>query len=121
VAKGRNVLGIDFDPQTASAWKGEGLSACYGDAHDPELLPHLPLAGAEWVVSTAVERDVNLALLAALRSHRFKGRVALRAHDSYDVEALERAGADVVLEPFRDSAKEAVDLLTADLERFPRT
>jgi Kef-type K+ transport system membrane component KefB len=121
VAKGRNVLGIDFDPQTVSAWQGEGLSACYGDAHDPELLPHLPLARAEWVVSTAVERDVNAALLAALRSHHFEGRVALRAHDSHDVEALERAGADVVLAPFRDSAKEAVDILTAGLDLFPRT
>ena len=116
VAKGRNVLGIDFDPQTVSAWQGEGLSACYGDAHDPELLPHLPLAHAEWVVSTAVERDVNAALLAALRSHHFEGRVAVRAHDSHDVEALERAGADLVLAPFRDGAKEAVDVLTAGLE-----
>jgi Kef-type K+ transport system membrane component KefB len=116
VAKGRNVLGIDFDPQMVSAWHGEGLSACYGDAHDPELLPHLPLARAEWVVSTAVERDVNTALLSALRSHRFRGGVALRAHDSRDAEALERAGADVVLAPFRDAAKEAVDLLVSGLE-----
>ena len=31
-----------FDPQTVRAWRGEGLSVRYGDAHDPELLPHLP-------------------------------------------------------------------------------
>ena len=117
VAKGRNVLGIDFDPQTVRAWRGEGLSVRYGDAHDPELLPHLPLARAQYVVSTAVERDVNASLLSALRSHRFEGRVALRAHDSHDAEALKRAGADVVLDPFRDGAKEAVDALTAGLEK----
>ena len=70
----------------------------------------------EYVVSTAVELDVNTALLSALRSHRFEGRVALRAHDSHDVEALERAGADVVLAPFRDAAKEAVDILATGLE-----
>jgi Kef-type K+ transport system membrane component KefB len=116
VAKGRNVLGIDFDPQAVSTWQGEGLSARYGDAHDPELLAHLPLTSAQWVVSTAVERDVNAALLSALRAHRFEGRVALRAHDSHDVEALERAGADVVLAPFRDGAREAVDVLNAGLE-----
>jgi Trk K+ transport system NAD-binding subunit len=50
-----------------------------------------------------------------LRSHRFEGRVALRAHNIHDVEALKEAGADVVLDPFRDGAKEAVDALTADL------
>jgi len=116
VAKGRNVLGLDFDPQTVSAWRGKGLSVRYGDAHDPELLPHLPLARAQWVVSTAVERDVNAALLSALRSHRFAGRVALRAHNHDDVEALRRAGADVVLDPFRDAAHEAVDVLTVGIE-----
>jgi len=116
VAKGQNVLGVDFDPQTVSAHDAEGLNVRYGDAHDPELLAHLPLAQAKWVVSAVVESDVNVALLSALRSHSFEGRVALRAHDSYDVEALERAGADVVLAPFRDGAKEAVDTLTADLE-----
>ena len=71
----------------------------------------------EYIVSTAVERDVNAALLSALRAHRFRGRVALRAHDSRDVEALERAGSDVVLAPFRDAAKEAVDILASGLER----
>jgi Kef-type K+ transport system membrane component KefB len=116
VAKGQKVLGIDFDPQTVSARKGEGLSVRYGDAHDPELLPHLPLAQAKWVVSTVVEHEVNAALLSALRSHSFDGRVALRAHDSHDVEALEGAGADVVLAPFRDGAKEAVSALTTGLE-----
>lgn len=67
-------------------------------------------------MSTAVERDVNAALLSALRSHRFGGRVALRAHDSHDVEVLKAAGADVVLNPFQDGAREAVDTLTVGLK-----
>ena len=115
VASGRSVLGIDFDPQTVGDWQRRGLRARYGDAHDPEILPHLPLANAEWVVSTAVERDVNASLLAALRAHGFAGRVALRAHDRDDFEALEQAGADLVLAPFMDGAKGAVDLLNVRL------
>ena len=116
VARGRNVLGIDFDPQMVSAWQRQGLNVRYGDAHDPELLPHLPLSRVKWVVSTAVEPDVNAALLSALRSHSFEGRVALRAQHSHDVETLERAGADVVLDPFRDGAQEAIEVLNAGLE-----
>ncbi len=68
---------------------------------------------AKWIVSTAPEREVNLALLSALRLQGYKGNVALRAHDATDVEVLEGAGADLVLAPLRDGAKEAVDLLTA--------
>ena len=60
---------------------------------------------------------MNAALLSALHAHRFEGRVALRAHDSHDAAAQKRAGADVLLDPFRDAAKEAVDVLTAGLEK----
>ena len=108
-----NLLAVDFDPYVVAAGRREGLQIRYGDAHDPELLVHLPLQGAKWIVSTAPEREVNLALLAALRLHGYRGKVAVRAHDPVDAEVLERAGADVVLAPLRDGAKEAVDLLTA--------
>ncbi len=56
---------------------------------------------------------MNLALLSALRLQGYGGNVALRAHDAADAEALERAGANVVLAPLRDGAEKAVDVLTA--------
>ena len=55
-------------------------------------------------------RQVNLALLEALRACDFAGRVAVRAHDTRDADALANAGADLLLMPFRDGAKEAVAL-----------
>jgi len=113
IGRGHHVLGIDFDPQLVLACRSEGMNVRYGDAHDPEILPLLPLRQARWVVSTAPEREVNLALLASLRAHGFSGRVAARAHDDFDAEALQRAGADLVLAPFRDAAKEVVDALSA--------
>ena len=76
------------------------------------MLAHLPLQRARWIISTAPEREVNLAFLSALRSHGYRGDVALRAEDAADAEALEGAGADLVLTPLRDGAKEAADLLT---------
>jgi len=111
--RGWNLLGIDFDPYVVRSGRRQGLRVRYGDAHDPELLAHLPLQHAKWVISTAPEREVNLALLSALRSHGYKGDVALRAHTAADAEVLEGARADLVLAPLRDGAKEAVDLLTA--------
>jgi len=116
---GWNLLAVDFDPNVVASGRKRGLNIRYGDAHDPELLTHLPLMRAKWIVSTAPEREVNLSLLSALRSHGHRGNVALRAHDQADVSALEDAGADLVLAPFLDGAKEAVDLLTgpSDLPR----
>jgi voltage-gated potassium channel Kch len=111
--RGWDLLCVDFDPTVVASGRREGLNIRYGDAHDPELLAHLPLRRAKWVISTAPEREVNLALLSALRLHGYKGDVALRAHDAVAMEKLEGAGADLVLAPLRDGAKEAVDLLTA--------
>jgi len=111
--RGWDLLCIDFDPDVVATGRREGLNIRYGDAHDPELLAHLPLQRTKWLISTAHEREVNLALLSALRLHGYKGDVALRAHTAADTEVLEGAGADLVLAPLRDGAKEAADLLTA--------
>jgi len=119
-AHGWEILGVDFDPYVVAAGQKQGLNVRYGDAHDPELLAHLPLQRANWVISTAPEREVNLALLSALRSHGYKGDVALRAHHVADIEVLEGAGADLVLAPLRDGAREAVELLTSRPEGTAR-
>jgi hypothetical protein len=116
-----NLLAVDFDPFVVAAARKQGLDIRYGDAHDPELLAHLPVQHAKWIVSTASECEVNLALLAALRLHGFQGEVALRAHDAADAEVLKSAGADLVLQPLRDGAKEAADLLIARQEGGSRS
>ncbi|MBW2243314.1 MAG: cation:proton antiporter [Deltaproteobacteria bacterium] len=118
--RGWHLLGVDFDPYIVASARKQGLNVRYGDAHDPELLAHLPLQRAKWIVSTAPEREVNLALLSALRLHGYQGQVALRAHDAADAEVLEGARADLVLEPLRDGAMEAADLLTARREGSAR-
>jgi len=111
--QGWQVLGIDFDPEVVNAQSKKGLSVRYGDAEDPEFLSMLPLQHASWVISTAHERTVNLSLLAALKNYEYIGRVAVRVHSEEDAKALSRAGADVILSPFTDGAKKAVDVLTA--------
>ncbi len=109
--QGWKILGIDFDPDVIHAWRKEGLPVRYGDAEDPEFLETIPLQHAGWVVSTAHERSVNLALVAALRHHGFRGRTAVRVNRPEDAEVLLRAGADVILSPFADGAKKAVEEL----------
>lgn len=113
--EGFTVLGVDFDPEVVAAWNREGLRTLYGDADDPELAALLPLKETHWVVSTVPKCDVGLTLLHTLQHHDYQGAVALTSHSQRDEDILLAAGADKVLLPFRDAAKEAARMLT----RFP--
>jgi len=114
--RGRSVLGVDFDPERVRFWREKGLATLYGDLEDADLFHALPLADAQWIVSTIPERDKCLVLLHALEQHEFSGRTALTADTMQHREFLLAAGADVVLLPFHDAAAEAVDTLVSYTE-----
>jgi Kef-type K+ transport system membrane component KefB len=111
--RGVSILGIDFDPEAVRLHHEEGMLTLYGDVEDPELFHELPLDTARLVISTIPDRDMSLVLLHALQHHAYRGRVALTAHSIGHRDYLLHAGADVVLLPFRDAAREAADILTA--------
>ncbi|MCU0536824.1 MAG: cation:proton antiporter [Hydrococcus sp. Prado102] len=109
------VLGVDFDPQLVKYWCKEGMLAFYGDVEDPEFIASLPLDRAKWIISTLPGERIGLTLLHALKHRHFPGKIALTSHSIREMEILKDAGADLVLLPFRDAAKEAADQL-AQLE-----
>ncbi|MDW7709838.1 MAG: cation:proton antiporter [Deferrisomatales bacterium] len=115
---GKRVLGVDFDPQAVVECQAEGLAVRYGDAEDPDILEHLPLAQARWVVSAAPGREANLTLLRSLRAHGYRGKVVLTAHSKDEVAFFQKVGADKVLFPFEDAAEQAVDALGGAAERI---
>lgn len=116
--RGIPVLGVDFNPQAVRRWRDLGLPAEFGDATDPEFVTDLPLAGADWVVSTVPihptgisHEDTRSTLIQLTRASGFRGRVAVASHAARDTEQLVSAGADLVLEPFQDAADRAAELL----------
>lgn len=114
--RGSRVLGVDFDPQLIAMWHKQGHTAQYGDADDPELTASLPLQSARWIVCTIPRKQTNSTLLRSLRDYGYTGAVALTAHHAHDAEMLHAEGADVVLMPFVDAAKEAADRLLGEQE-----
>lgn len=116
--RNRRVTGVDFDPEALARWRAEGLQVIYGDASDPELFEHLPLDGVKWVVSTTPDLDTNRLLLKQLREHGYTGRVAIACRSAQDAEALQSAGADLLLRPFLDAAEQAADAITSATERL---
>ncbi|ADE14950.1 sodium/hydrogen exchanger [Nitrosococcus halophilus Nc 4] len=109
--RGCRVLAVDFDPDLVRRHAGEGYMTRYGDAEDPEFVASLPLERVPWVVSTVRERSVNRTLLHTLRQQGFRGRVAVAANGQHEAELFRREGADLVLVPYFDAAREAVDHL----------
>ena len=107
--RGWRVLSIDFNPDLVRAGDPMGHPVMFGDAEDPEFIATLPLGRVQWVVSTARERHVNLSLIHSLQSLGYNGRIAIATQALDDVARLEQAGADLILAPFADAAREAAD------------
>lgn len=107
--RGWRVLGVDFNPDLVRAGDATGHPVMFGDAEDPEFIATLPLGRVHWVVSTTRERHVNLSLIHSLRSLGYSRRIAITAQAPDDAARLEQAGADLILVPFADAAREAAD------------
>ncbi len=115
--RGCRVLSIDFNPELARSGDAMGYPVRYGDAEDPEFVASLPLARVRWVVSTARERHVNQTLIHSLQSLGYAGQIAVTAHDADEANRLKQAGADLVMVPFVDAAREAADRLLGQVSR----
>jgi Kef-type K+ transport system membrane component KefB len=113
--KGVNALGVDFDPEAVRELQRMGLPVRFGDGEDPALLESLPLAHAAWVITTIPEWESNRALLHALKSVRFEGRIAAVVRDEAHSEELRKAGVEHVLNTFNDAADHAARLFSAEI------
>lgn len=118
--RGQRVLAVDFDPDVVHRLRESGHSVVYGDAEDPEFAATLPLSHASWVISSVPQVSVNLALLHALSRDGYTGQIATTAHNDRDAEKLRDAGSNLILLPFADAAKEAVNgIASLGGSRFP--
>lgn len=124
--QGHRVLGIDFNPAAVEHWRDEGLPVLYGDVTDAELIGHLPLDQARWVICAVPDHDIGVThsdprrtLVHALRDMGYTGRVAVASHRDVGEDALASVGADLVLRPYRDAALYAVELMTEAATDLP--
>lgn len=125
---GYNVLGVDPDPQAIGRFAGEGYQVRYGDVTEQEFWAELPLTHARWVVLSVpygpillTETDPRNGLRAAIRTHRFGGRVAITARNDEEARRLqEGGGVDLVLYPYDDAATSAAKQIT-DLDEESAT
>ncbi|MDY0165255.1 MAG: cation:proton antiporter [Thermoguttaceae bacterium] len=115
----KTIIGVDFDPAALEKWRARNVPVLYADMEDPEVHEHLPLAQAQWVVSTVRSRELNLALVQHLKDRKYDGNVALTAKNQQEVQLFQRTGARVVFRPFTDAAEQAADALTHAMDFVP--
>lgn len=108
---GLTVRGIDFDPEVVLELRARGVQVDFGDAQDPHFLDSLPLDTVQWAISTLPDLESNREWLAALKARNFTGEVAIVARDDVQGEQLKRAGAPIVLYPFRNAVDYVVEHL----------
>jgi len=108
-AHDNRVLSVDYNPELVRFGDSMGHPVLYGDAEDPEFIASLPYVSSQWIVCTVRDLHVSQTLIHSLRSLSYAGRIAVTAHSSTDAVKLEQAGADLVLVPFVDAAREAAD------------
>lgn len=109
--RGKEVLGIDFDPEVVRRWHARGWPVHYGDAEDADLLHALPIATTGMVICAVPTIDANLTVLRALENEHYRGRIVVTATNEADAHRLQHAGAKHILRPFSDAAVRAVELL----------
>ncbi len=116
--RGKRVIGVDFDPEVLRAECRLGLCTRFGDLEDPDIFENLPLDRARWVVNTVRLPRLNLRLIERLKELGYRGKVAAAARNDEEAEAFTRAGADRVLQPYREAAEQAAEVLGSFLEEF---
>ncbi len=108
--QGYKVLGVDFDPEVVRHMQHQSIPIQFGDAEDHDILEHLPLNDAQWVISTLYNSKVNLHLLRGLANYNYTGKTAMTVHNESDGELLKQAGVDRILYPFHNAADYAADI-----------
>lgn len=109
---GLRVLGVDFDPETASDIASKDVAVRFGDGMEADFLESLPINQAAWVVSTLPDMESNRGLLLALREHNYAGEIAVVAREEADGLALKEMGVPNVLYPMRNAVDYAIESLT---------
>ncbi len=120
VTRGRQVLGVDFNPQAVKAWNAAGGVAVFGDVEDPDFAHSLPLSQSRWVVSSIRDSRINTGIVHALRHTGYTGHIALSAYSRKEVPPALCQEADLLFAPYEDASEQAVDLLCDAEARIER-
>ena len=109
------AMGVDFDPETVRRLRQDGFAVRFGDGEDAAFLETLPLTKAGWIVTTLATWEANRALLHGLKGLASTSRIAGVVQDETHEQMLRATGVIHIINPFRDAADHAAQMITNEL------
>lgn len=95
----KQIVVVDFNPETIKTLSASGYNAVFGDISDPELAQELVLERARVLVSTVPDAADTAYLVRMVRDHNFHGPIIVTSYWMHDAVKLYEMGADYVVVP----------------------
>ncbi|NQU78987.1 cation:proton antiporter [Candidatus Woesearchaeota archaeon] len=99
MAKKRNVMVVDFNPDIIRKLRAMGVQCIYGDVCDPEIMSRLDLENTRLLISTANDFKDNLLLLQKVKAANSHIVTLVTAHKIEEALELYKCGAEYVILP----------------------
>ena len=96
---GKNMLVVDFNPETIKSLIGDKIPALYGDIGDTEVLERLNFKKANMLISTIPTKRDNLMLIKTAKNANRNIAILASADQIKEALDLYEAGADYVVLP----------------------
>lgn len=95
----KQIVVVDFNPETIKTLAASGYNAVFGDIGDPELAGDLMLERAKVIISTVPDAVDTSYLIRTAKDHNFRGPIIVTSYWMHDAVKLYEAGADYVVVP----------------------
>jgi Kef-type K+ transport system membrane component KefB len=107
--RGKNIVGIDFNPDLIHTSKPNTFPVQYGDVENPDFISHMDIQEIKWIICTIRDYHIGMIIIDSLKEAGYSGKIAISCHSETEARKLREYGADLTLIPYRDAAYEAVD------------
>jgi len=95
----KEILVVDYNPETISELSKKKIKCRYGDVDDEEFLNELNLTQTKMIVSTIPEFETNLLLIKKIKQTTKKAIIMVVSHNIEEANILYDAGATYVIMP----------------------
>jgi Kef-type K+ transport system membrane component KefB len=106
-----SYLVIDYNPDTISNMRGDGIEFRFGDAEDVEFLEEIKLTEASKIISTIPDPNINQLLVRYYRQKNSTGVIITTSHNVHETKALYNEGATYVIMPHYLGAYHAGEMI----------
>jgi Kef-type K+ transport system membrane component KefB/voltage-gated potassium channel Kch len=112
--KDKDIIIVDFDPNTIKKYENRKVHRLFGDISDLDIQQRAKIDEAKLVISTIPDIQDNILLLRELKHENRRAKVVVMALDSKDAKQLYKEGADYVILPHLAGGRQIAKIIIDD-------